>query len=298
MTAGGRDPGRVLVTGARGFVGSALVRRLHGDRVEVVTSDLAGADIACDLTDSRQTEAMIATARFGTVFHCGAVSGPMVLADRPLAIWQINATGTANLLEAARRHAVGRIVICSTTEVYGNPCGPVDETALPQPASVYAASKLAAEQVMLGYVREHSLDAVALRLSWIYGAGRKTPTMLEAMLRAAISGDQVTFAAHPDDITHYLPVDDAVDGLLCAARAAVLPQSIYNITTGHGLPLRDIVGCIAHLRPQARIGLSGAPSRSGGPTVIDNRRAVSDLGYRPSVPPAVGLRRYLEALMR
>ena len=101
----------------------------------------------------------------------------------PLAIWQINALGTAHVLEAARRHEVGRVVVCSTCDVYGEQTGVLDESALPRPASVCGASKVAAEAAMLGYVREHHLDAVALRLSWIYGPGFPPATALDEGLR-------------------------------------------------------------------------------------------------------------------
>lgn len=107
MTA--RDVGRVLVTGAAGFLGAVLVRRLRGQGRQVTASDLGLAECPCDLTDFAQVQGVGDSGGFQIIFHCGAVSGPMVLADQPLAIWQINALGTAHVLEAARRHGGRRL---------------------------------------------------------------------------------------------------------------------------------------------------------------------------------------------
>ncbi len=293
-----RSLGKVLLTGAGGFLGLALTRRLRTDGVPLVTSDLSSGDIPCDLTDPEAVMALLAQGPFDTVFHCGAVSGPMVMAERPLDIWRINASGTAHLLEAARHHGAGRLVICSTTEVYGRRTGPVGEETLPSPVSVYAASKLAAEHAMIGYVREHGLDAVALRLSWIYGPGRTTPTMLERILRAAIDGKPEAFDVHPKDLTHYLYIDDAVGAILCAAQKTSLTHMIYNVSAGSGCPLGTIVEEIRDLRHGANISLTGKPQTQAIPSMIANKLCATELGYRPEISMKAGLSCYLDALDR
>ena len=87
-------------------------------------------------------------------------------------------------MEAARRYAVGRVIVCSTTEIYGQTGGTVVEATLPAPQTVYAASKVGAEQSMLGYVHEHGVDAVALRLS--------------VVVAVLLGGLPLLFAAAPD----------------------------------------------------------------------------------------------------
>lgn len=294
---GVRDLGRVLVTGAAGFLGEALVTQLRSTGHPVVASDLGLQEAPCDLTDFAQVEPLIGCGGFQTIFHCGAVSGPMVLADRPLAIWQINALGTAHVLEAARLHGVGRVVVCSTADVYGDLTGVVDERTLPRPVTVYGASKLAAEAAMLGYVRQHHLDAVALRLSWIYGPGRRTSTMLETILRAAIAGHGISVDAAPGDITHYLYVQDAVAGLVRAGQAATLAERIYNITAGPGLAMRDVVSALMRLSPGCTVTLTGSGS-APLPAAMDNQRAARDLGFAPTTSLDQGLRFYRDALLR
>ena len=304
MPAGRRELGKVLVTGAAGFVGAALVRRLEAQGVAVAASDLAatgpdgGPLQACDLTKAADFEALVERAAPDTIIHCGAVSGPMVMADRPLEIWRINALGTANVLEAARRHGVARVVVCSTTEVYGGRSrGIVDEDAPPEPDNVYGASKAAAEQAVLGYRREHDLDAVATRLSWVYGPGRRTSTDLERLLRAGIEGRRVTLEGRPDDTTHYLFVDDAVEGLVCAATSRQVRHPVCNVTTGEGVALGEVVERARSILPGLAVEFAGKVPAAGGPAGFDGARAASVLGYRPRVELAAGLRRYARALM-
>lgn len=298
-----RPLGRVLVTGARGFIGAALVEELKRTGAVVVGSDLASGEPAtadfqpCDITDQGQVDALVDGEEFDTILHCGAVSGPMVMADQPLEIWRINALGTAHLLEAARRHRVGRFLLCSTSSVYGAMQGAtIDEDTPPDPDTIYGASKVAAEQAMIGYAREHGVDAVALRLSWIYGPGRRTPTTLERLLRAAIAGEAFEIDAAPTDITHYLFIEDVVSGLVAAAGATRLPRLIYNITAGSGVPFEQIVAILRDLSPEARATFAHESRRESGAGGFDLKNAARDLGYRPRVTLAEGLRRYLNAL--
>ncbi len=289
-----RALGRILVTGGDGFIGATLVARLQTLGHTVTATDLGGA-VPCDLTDFAQVEGVVARG-FDTIFHCGAVSGPMVMADRPLEVWRINASGTAHVLEAARRHGQARVVVCSTSEVYGGLTGAVDEATPPAPRSVYGASKLAAEAAVQGYVCE-GVDAVALRLSWIYGPGRRTATTLETALRALVADEDFQIAADPDDPTHYLWVDDAVTGLMRAAELAELSRRCFNITTGAAVPMREVVRVLNGLATGGRISLQHAPP-DPAPSSIDNRAAQAELGFKAEIPLETGLHLYLEALRR
>lgn len=292
-----RNLGRTLVTGAHGFLGSALVPHLRVMGVDVIASDAGDPDAPCDVTDAGQVNALCRDGGIATILHCGAVSGPMVMADRPLDIWRINAQGTANILEAARLYGIGRVVVCSTSEVYGATTGRVDETILVQPRSVYAASKVAAEQAMLGYVREHGLDACALRLSWIYGPGRSTPTRLESLLRAVVMGQPATLDADPDEMTHYLHIDDAVQALIRAANVLSVKGQIFNVTAGPGIPMRDVAAIVSSLCPNAQIAFAPcARAADDGPSEMAHDRATATLGFHPKVPLAIGLARLLATL--
>jgi nucleoside-diphosphate-sugar epimerase len=298
-----RDLGRVLVTGARGFIGAALVGALARQGETVTASDRGGDATdaagfrACDITDAQQVDRLFDRDRFDTIVHCGAVSGPMVMADRPLEIWRINVLGTAHLLEAVRRQGMGRFVLCSSCSVYGVMNGAmIDEDTPPDPQSFYGASKLAAEQAMVGYGREHGIAAVALRLAWVYGPGRRTPTTLEELVRATLDGRNVEIAVSPTEITHYVHIDDVVAGLIAASRSSAPPRPVYNISAGRGLPMEQLVAILRRLAPEIRMTFTGPNSTDIGPAGFALGNADRDLGYRPQMSLGEGLKRYREAL--
>lgn len=298
-----RELGRVLVTGAAGFVGAALVEKLRADGTPVTASDVAGAGVAglapCDVTDGAAVAALVAGSAPDTIIHCGAVSGPMVMADRPLEIWRINALGTANVLDAARRQGVGRTIVCSTSEVYGSRNqGIVNEETRPEPDSVYGASKLAAEQALIGYRREHGLDAAAIRLSWIYGPGRRTPTDLERILRDGIDRRPTVLEGRPQDLTHYLFLDDAVRGLLCAATASSVASPVCNVTAGMGQALADVIAAIRTVLPDLRVAFSDRKPTVLRPAGFDQTCAAVTIGFRPEIDLGTGMARTIEALRR
>ncbi|HEY1383457.1 MAG TPA: NAD(P)-dependent oxidoreductase [Dongiaceae bacterium] len=301
-----RRLGRVLVTGAAGFLGSALAEHLARNGEKVVVSDLdqgTGSPTgfrACDLTQPRQVESLLQDQGIDTIVHAGAVSGPMVMADRPLDIWRINVMGTAHLLEAARRNRIGRFVLCSSIDVYGpSATGTIDEDRPFAPESVYGASKVAAEAAMTGYIREHGIDALAVRFSWIYGPGRRTPTTLARLIRAGLAGEDVSLGEDAQQRTHYVFIDDAVDGVLAAAGApAHLRRHAYNITGGPAVLLQQVTESLVRLLPQLRVRFGQSSPRISGPIGFDLTHAANDLGYRPQVSLAEGLRRYTEVLRR
>lgn len=298
-----RPLGRVLVTGAAGFLGSALVKRLVSDGEDVVASDLAQDKAtatglrACDLTRRDQVEHLLRDHPVDTIIHAGAVSGPMVMADRPLDIWQINVTGTAYLLQSALRSKANRFVLCSSVDVYGpDPIGLIDEDTAFAPQSVYGASKVAAEAALAGHACQYGIDGVAVRLAWIYGPGRRTPTTLERLIRAGLADEAVALDQHAAEPTHYFFIDDAVAGVLAAARApGSLPRRAYNIAGGASVTMGHVVETLKTVLPPLRVTFQRA-ARNTGTADFSLTNTTRDLGYRPEVTLSEGLRRYVAAL--
>ena len=117
---------RVMVTGSAGLVGHAVRRRLEAAGVGVVPVDrdrwsFDGVEqVECDLLDPAAVERVVAAERPTVVVRAGGVSGPMVAADDPARVVEVNVAGTAAVLEAVRRHGVSRVVFCSSIAAYGS----------------------------------------------------------------------------------------------------------------------------------------------------------------------------------
>src|SRR5262249_18150547 len=149
---------------------------------------------------------------------------------------------------------------------------------------------------MTGYIREHGLDAVALRFSWIYGPGRRTPTTLERLIRAGLAGEAVSLDDTAPARTHYLFIEDAAAAVLAAARvSAGLPRRAYNVSAGDGVAFGEVVEALRRHLPRLRVSFREDATPEGGPTGYALTNAARDLRYRPQVSLSEGLRRYVDA---
>ncbi|WP_286789207.1 MULTISPECIES: NAD(P)-dependent oxidoreductase [unclassified Pseudomonas] len=290
----------VLVTGAAGLVGRQVVRRLAKqgrpvlalDRLSSITQE--GIQItACDLGDVHRLHA-IAVGGIDSIVHCGAFSGPMVARDVPYSMVQVNIVGTANVLEVARVHGVRRFVYCSSTSAYGAVgSGPVCEDVMLKPASLYGASKVSSEYIITAYAEQYGLSAASVRLSWVYGPGRTTDCVIRTMLEDALAKRATRMPFGSDFPRQFVHVEDAVQGLLCALDAPVLPRTTYNVTGDTRVTLEEVAQVVRKIFPDADIALQP------GPDPVDELQqkfsieaARRDLGYEPRLSLDDGIKAY------
>lgn len=250
---------KVLVTGGAGFIGANLVRRLLADErfgaVSVLDDLSTGNARNLDGCDVRFVEGTILdpvvlaplVAEADAVVHLAArPSVPRSLAD-PLASHEANATGTLQVLEAAR-HAGGRhVIVASSSSVYGaNPELPKHEGLLPMPTSPYAVSKLATETYTLAYRRCFGLPVLAFRFFNVFGplqaAGHAYAAVVPAFVDAALRGQPLIVHGDGTQSRDFTYVGTVTEVIADALARRVDHDGPVNLAFGTRTNLLDVIG--------------------------------------------------------
>ena len=294
----------VLVTGGAGLIGMALREALtaKGHMVTAIdVTDFGRADRSLEIvsiTDTGALADLFARKAFDAVIHCGAISGPMMAPGEPLKIVEVNIYGTALLLDLARRHGLRRFVFCSSISIYGNvgEATITEDTPL-RPTSVYAASKVAGEQLIQAFAAEYGLSGICLRIGRVYGPYRRANCHLAAMIRDAAAGKTTEIPCDPEFVYHYVYVDDVVQAQIAALTAGTFSCGAYNVGSGEALTMPRIAQIARAVLPSVDPKLvAGADDVPDVQTVFDVSRIAADLAWRPRFDLASGLKAYQGAL--
>jgi len=296
----------LLVTGGAGFIGSHLVEGLVARSCGVRVFDNYSSGTPARLAhlgdavrliegDVRDGDALaVAAEGVEAIFHLAALVSVTQSVEQPLLTYAINLDGTLNVLEAARRCGVRRVVLASTCAVYGDSVRlPVRESELPAPLSPYAASKLAAEEAGKLYARRYSVETVALRFFNVYGP-RQDPAspyaaVVPRFVAALRAGRQPTVFGDGMQTRDFIFVGDIVAGLWAAATLPGLGGAVFNLGRGEETSVLDLAhGIGAQLG--VRVAPEFAPAREG-----EVLRSVADVsafaavGFTARVALAEGL---------
>jgi ornithine--oxo-acid transaminase len=239
-----------LVTGATGFIGSQLARRLatEGFRVRCLvratsdTSTLAGVDAEMFVGDLTQASSVVRAAEgCQYVLHCGALVSDWATTNE---ITRVNVEGTRNLLDASVAASVRRVIHVSSTDVYGYPGGSeIDESyTAARFRNWYAQTKLAAEAEVHRAEAQHGLDAVILRPATVYGPGSKE-VVLE--IARAIRRGNMVLIGRGQAIAGLCYVDNLLDAAVLSLRHDAARGQAFNATDGLTVTWRDFADGLA-----------------------------------------------------
>ncbi|HUX08805.1 MAG TPA: GDP-mannose 4,6-dehydratase [Acidobacteriota bacterium] len=294
--------GKILVTGAGGFIGSHLVEELllKGCDVRAFIHYNSRNDYGCleylgerlgemeivsgDLRDSGTVRRAVEGCRL--VLHLGALVGIPYSYLSPRDVYDTNVGGTLNVLEAARHCGVEWIVITSTSEVYGTPLYlPIDEKHPLQGQSPYAASKIAADKLAESYHLSFDLPVSLIRPFNTFGSRQSARAIVPTIMIQALKGEKVKLGSL-EPSRDLLYVKDTAAGFIAVASHESSIGKVINVGTGGDISVGDLVGLVANLlgKPLEVVEdpLRLRPVRSEIPRLVCNYALAEELlGWEP-----------------
>ena len=287
---------RAVVTGASGFIGSALVRHLGAAGWDVLAVDrkpFADADQPSRLADVAQQGALAGLLDERTViFHMAASADVAASVANPRHDFDNTFRGVFEVLEAAR-HAGSRVVFPSTASIFdASNTLPLSERAFPRPTSPYAAGKLGGEAYCHAYHRSYGVDVRIARLFSVYGVGMFRFAIHDIVRKIQQNHDELTILGDGTQVRDYLFIDDAVRGLTMVATEGASGEE-YNVASGEPVRLLDLARLIGELMgyPNIRIRPTGRSFAGDTPRWYADISKVRALGFEPSVDLRSGLAR-------
>jgi len=284
---------RVLVTGAGGYVGAAVVAALGARGHEPVAMAYGDATrippgVQVRPADLRDPPSLArAVAGVDAVCHLAGLTRARESWARPLDYFAVNVGGTVELLRAMADAHVDRLVFASTGAIYGSPERQPMAEELPDAAPhPYASSKVAAEAVLTWEAARRHLPVAALRLFNAAGGADPDQTRIIPRVLSAAAGRTDAFGVNGDGsaVRDYLHVDDAADAFVAALAHPPTPGTVrrYNIGSGVGTSIAEVIAAAERVTGRAVPLRHQPPADEPQRLVCDPSRAVAELGWKPS----------------
>lgn len=317
-------PARVLVTGAAGFIGFHLARRLLAEGLQVLGVDSLNAYYdpqlkqdrltqlqgqpgfafeQLDLADRAGVAALFARERFDAVLHLAAQAGVRYSVDHPMAYLDSNLAGTMTLLEGCRHQGTAHLVYASSSSIYGAARTlPLSEAQMTdQPVSLYAATKKANELLVHSYSHLYGIPATGLRLFTVYGPWGRPDMAIFKFVRAILAGEPIDIYNHGVMRRDFTFVDDVVEAIWRVLQRPPVrsdgqaPARVLNVGNSSPVPLIQFVESIEQAlgRPAQRRMLPMQPG-DVPETWADVSQLAALTGFSPQTDLALGVQRFVD----
>jgi UDP-glucuronate 4-epimerase len=253
-----------------------------------------------DLTDRTALDALFGSQKFAQVIHLAARAGVRPSLAEPALYQRVNVEGTVNVLEAARRSGVKKLIIASSSSVYGvNAKVPFSEgDPIFSAISPYAASKLACEA--LGHVYHHvyGLDIAMLRFFTVYGPRQRPDLAIHKFAKLIQAGKPIPVFGDGTTARDYTYVTDTVDGIMACTQQE-FGYEIFNLGESQTVTLNKLIELLEHFLGKKAV-IDRQPLQPGDVpiTFADISKSRAKLGYHPSVKIERGIRLFVDWFAR
>ena len=295
---------RVLVTGGSGFIGSHVADKLRDKGVNVRIFDGVMPTFRKDVEYYQGSILDLTALSFAmngvdAVMHLAAVADVKDVYNDPYYSEAINVRGTINVLEAARKSNVKKIIYGSTTWVYSEAeTDSVDEsTPLHPPSHLYTATKLAGEYYCKAYSGLYGMEVTILRYGIPYGPRARDGAVIPIFVRKAINGEPLTIAGDGSQFRKFVYVEDLAEGNALALQS-IAKNKTYNLDGKEHISIKQIAETIKKILGNVKIDYVAARPGDFSGKEVSSRLASIELGWEPKVSFEEGVRRYIEWFKR
>ena len=321
MMQAATSQGTILVTGAAGFVGSAVAVRLAAMGHTVVGVDnfndyydpalkqhrvealLKPAGVACEtveLSDGAQVAALFERVKPALVVHLAAQAGVRYSLKNPAAYVQANLVAFGYMLEACRNHKVQHLLYASSSSVYGaNAKTPFSEDDVTDaPVSLYAATKKSNDLMAHSYSHLYDMPTTALRFFTVYGPWGRPDMAYFSFARKMLAGEPIPVFAEGKLYRDFTYIDDIVEGVVrLLFKPTVVegkpPHAVFNIGNSTPVQVLDFIRTLENaFDVQAKLDFQPMQPGDVPATHADTSRLQAWVGYKPTTSLDAGLREF------
>jgi UDP-glucuronate 4-epimerase len=313
---------RFLITGGAGFIGSHLVDRLlalNPARLVVLDNfddfynpQVKRANIAdhlhhpryrlieADLRNYNALKQVFAEEVFDTIIHLAAKAGVRPSVADPCGYHEVNVTGTLNLLELAQRNDIKKFIFGSSSSVYGaQAVPPFREDAPLLPISPYAATKASGELLAHTYSHLYGMQIVCLRFFTVYGPRQRPDLAIHKFARLIAGQKPVPIYGDGTSERDFTYIDDILNGVLAAIKYEATPFEVINLGEAQTITVKGMIELLEQALGQKAVIEYQPPQPGDVPrTHADVSKARELLGYQPTTPLEIGIRRFTEWFKR
>lgn len=307
----------VLITGVAGFIGSNLAERLIKEGKTVIGIDnfdpfypkkfklenLKSLNISpgflfeeSDIRNFSALQSIFSKNKIDAVVHLAAKAGVRPSMLQVADYYDVNLTGTVNILECMRQQGISKLIFGSSSSVYGNNTKvPFSETdAVNHPISPYAATKRSGELLCQVYTHLYNFDITCLRFFTVFGPRQRPDLAIHKFSRLIDEGKPIPFFGDGSTARDYTYIEDIIDGITLAL-AKVSGFNIYNLGESRVITLRQMVQVIESLLKKKAV-LDELPLQQGDVeiTYADISKAKNEIGYQPGFDFEEGMNRFIE----
>lgn len=311
---------RILVTGGAGFIGGHLAESFvhEGHDVTVLDNfdpyyDLGikrhNADVAReaaeegtggyelvegDVREEELVDELVSDTEY--VYHQAAQAGVRTSVEEPRKVNSINLSGTLNILESARKHDVTRVILASSSSVYGKPeYLPYDEDHPMTPVSPYGVSKVAGEEYARVYNELHNLPVVALRYFTVYGPRMRPNMAFTNFVSRCLHGEPPVVYGDGEQTRDFTYADDAVEANLALLETEAADGEVMNIGSTDNISIIELARTIRDIiHPSLNIEFDERHDADAEHTHADVTKAHELIGYEPTTTIEEGARKFVE----